>query len=231
MKKAMIDHMQKPPYDHFDTPNYAITPLLHFIPQDWTIWEPTDSTGESQIPQIFQNNGNKVVTTDRDTLDFLHDNPSFHFDCIVTNPPYSIKNEFIEKCIAYGNQGKKWALLMPLTALESVEREKLFSQLDPLIHNPLRSLEPTTRHFTNSIRGTDTIEPLPLTGQLGLLIFSRRVEFLVNTETGVWFSTAWFCFGLLPRQLIFYPLTVPSKKRSSPKHKDQAELFACSQES
>jgi hypothetical protein len=42
---------------------------------------------------------------------------------IITNPPYSLKNKWLEKCYEYN---KPFALLLPLTALESAERGKLF---------------------------------------------------------------------------------------------------------
>jgi hypothetical protein len=45
------------------------------------------------------------------------------FDCIVTNPPYSLKNDFITRCYELG---KPFALLMPLYALESRTRQRLY---------------------------------------------------------------------------------------------------------
>ena len=47
------------------------------------------------------------------------------FDCIVTNPPYSKKYQFIEKCY---KQNKPFALLLPITALEGKRRGKLFQK-------------------------------------------------------------------------------------------------------
>ena len=45
-----------------------------------------------------------------------------YFDCIVTNPPYSLRYEFIKR--AY-ELGRPWAMLMPLTTLEG-RRQELF---------------------------------------------------------------------------------------------------------
>jgi len=47
------------------------------------------------------------------------------FDCIVTNPPYSLKNEFLERCYELK---KPFALLLPLTALETRRRQRLFKE-------------------------------------------------------------------------------------------------------
>ena len=52
-------------------------------------------------------------------FDFLKNNMEQHFDMIITNPPYSLKDKFIEKCYEYG---KPFALLLPLTALEGIKR-------------------------------------------------------------------------------------------------------------
>lgn len=53
----------------------------------------------------------------------MKDKPDFDFDVIITNPPYSLKNEFLKKCYEYN---KPFALLLPLTALEGKERGKLY---------------------------------------------------------------------------------------------------------
>jgi len=47
------------------------------------------------------------------------------FDAIITNPPYSCKDKFIEKCY---ETKKSFALLMPLTALEGKKRQQLYKK-------------------------------------------------------------------------------------------------------
>ena len=44
-------------------------------------------------------------------------------DIIITNPPYTIKDAFLKKCY---ESGKPFALMMPLTALESQARQSLY---------------------------------------------------------------------------------------------------------
>jgi len=58
--------------------------------------------------------------------DFLVDEPAFAYDCIITNPPYSIKDRFLTRCYELK---KPFALLMPLTALEGKYRQQLYPQL------------------------------------------------------------------------------------------------------
>jgi hypothetical protein len=70
MKQAMIDYTKNKKFDHFDTPAYAVRPLLPYIPKSWVIWEPTDTTGKSQIARVFRDNGNVVMSTGFSKLDF-----------------------------------------------------------------------------------------------------------------------------------------------------------------
>jgi len=123
MKQAMINYTQNKKHDHFNTPAYAVRPLLKYINPSWVIWEPTDTTGKSEIARVLREHGNKVISTSQETFDFLKDKPDFEFDCIVTNPPYTLKDEFIQQC--YLNS-KRWAMLMPLTALEGVKRGDMY---------------------------------------------------------------------------------------------------------
>lgn len=44
---------------------------------------------------------------------------------IITNPPYSLKNEFLERCYEYN---KSFMLLLPLTALEGKQRNELYKK-------------------------------------------------------------------------------------------------------
>jgi len=123
MKTPMINFIKNGAYDELYTPDYAIYPLLKYLPKNITIWECTDY-GSSNITKILKENGYEVISTHKKDFDFLTDKPDFEFDMIITNPPYSIKDSFIEKCYEYG---KPFCLLLPLTSLEGIKRGKLFS--------------------------------------------------------------------------------------------------------
>lgn len=125
VKQAMINYIQNDPFDEFFTPEKAITPLLPYIPPRWTIWECTDP-GNSNISKILKGRGNKVISTHPDTgFDFLTDTPDFDYDCIITNPPYSKKDQFLKK--AY-ELGKPFAMLLPVDAIASIKRVELFKK-------------------------------------------------------------------------------------------------------
>jgi hypothetical protein len=105
--------------DECYTPNYAIEPLLEFIPKDKTIYEPTSNISSNIVSFLNENEFNCIASNGRD---FLKDDLP-NFDIIITNPPYSKKDKFIEKCYELG---KPFALLMPVTALQGNKRGQWF---------------------------------------------------------------------------------------------------------
>lgn len=121
MKKAMIDYMQKKKFDDIYTPEYAIKPLLEYIPTNITIWECCDFGG-SKITEVFLKHGCKVISTDKEE-NFFEYKPKEDFDMIITNPPYSLKDDFLRKCYKWD---KPFCLLLPITALEGKARGEMF---------------------------------------------------------------------------------------------------------
>lgn len=125
MKKAMIAYIKGEKGDEFYTPEYAVEPLIEFINHELTVWEPTDF-GESKITSCLNKNGNKVISSHISTgQNFFEYSPDFHYDMIITNPPYSLKTEFIKRCFELE---KPFALLLPITALEGQERGKIYRE-------------------------------------------------------------------------------------------------------
>jgi hypothetical protein len=129
MKQALINYMKNPKNDEVYTPEYAIKPLLKYIPPAWVIWECTDFGG-SMITKVLKENGNTVISSHlKDNINFLTHEPEFQYDCIITNPPYSLKTEFLEK--AY-ELNKPFSFLLPITTLEGKARGKIYREYDEL---------------------------------------------------------------------------------------------------
>jgi len=123
MKRALIHYIKNCKNDEYRTPPHAVIPLIKYIPKGCVVWECTDN-GDSFITKTLIEFGYNVISTSiREGFNFLTDVPDFDFDVIITNPPYSLKTEFLKKCYELG---KPFALLLPITALEGVERGKLF---------------------------------------------------------------------------------------------------------
>ena len=99
--------------DTFETPNYAIDLLIPFIPENiGIIWEP--ACGSGKIVHRLEWYDYKVIATDiRDfgynyIYNFIEDmGEQFEDDlvtghsAIITNPPFSIKEQFIERAFSY----------------------------------------------------------------------------------------------------------------------------------
>lgn len=124
MKQCLINYIKNEKNDELYTPEYAIISLLKYIPKDKIIWECTDYGG-SNITKVLKENGYNVISTHISNFDFLKDYPNFNFDIIITNPPYSLKYVFLKKCYEYN---KPFALLLPLTALEGINRGNFYSK-------------------------------------------------------------------------------------------------------
>jgi len=133
MKQPMKNMMQKERFDNLYTPEIAIKPLIKHIEfyfgsdiknnrDGFTFWECTDF-GDSNITKMLREKGWDVTGTDiTNGYNFLTCDPP-EFDFIVTNPPYSLKDKFLQRCY---DLGKPFALLLPLTALEGIKRGNMF---------------------------------------------------------------------------------------------------------
>lgn len=107
--------------DDFQTPPEAIEPLLPFLRQEWVIWECAE--GKGYLTKALRGKGFEVIGTDiLSGYDFLCWQPE-RYDCIITNPPYSLKQKFLVR--AYHLQ-KPFAFLLPLTTFETKARQDLF---------------------------------------------------------------------------------------------------------
>ena len=121
--------------DFYETPEYAILPILKYInPNVKVIWEPTHGNGA--ISNILIKLGYTVIKTDmypktEDTIqfDFLNDTPTFYFDCIIFNPPFSNKTKFLEMAVKQcHNTSKQFIFICPLTVMETPSRSFIFNK-------------------------------------------------------------------------------------------------------
>lgn len=111
-------------YDACQTPPEAIDPLLPYLPDDWLIWEP--ACGEGLLAEGFYDAGREIIGTDiLWGKNFFEWAPGEHWDALVTNPPYSVKYQWIERCYALG---KPFALLLPLETLGASTAQNLFRE-------------------------------------------------------------------------------------------------------
>lgn len=104
------------------TPIYAVEPLVKYIPKGVKIWLPFDKKW-SAYNQVFKEHGFETTCTHIDYgQDFYNFEPK-EWDMIVSNPPYSQKDEVLKRVYELG---KPFCLLLPLATLQGKERFKYF---------------------------------------------------------------------------------------------------------
>jgi hypothetical protein len=85
------------PNDEFYTPNYAIEPLLKYIPTHSTVWCPFDTEESNFVKLLRIKNCNVIFSHIEKGEDFFNFLPNVNIDYIVSNPPYSLKAEVFER--------------------------------------------------------------------------------------------------------------------------------------
>lgn len=111
--------------DEIYTPFYAVDPLLKYIPKDLKLWLPFDEEWSAYY-QTFTKEGYNVVRTG---WDFFKKSTPEGVDLIVSNPPFSKKDQVIQSCV---ERGVPFCLLFPIQTLQGKTRYKYFSKLDSI---------------------------------------------------------------------------------------------------
>lgn len=109
--------------DDFQTPPVALNPLLQHIPKNWVVWECAQGFGwltKAMIDLGYNVIGSDIITG-QDYLTWQPDS----WDVAITNPPYAIKQKFLERAYYLG---KPFAFLLPLTTFETKKRQELFDK-------------------------------------------------------------------------------------------------------
>ena len=166
--------------DECYTPDYAVQPILEYIPKDVTVWCPFDTEESQFVKQISKTNPVTYSHLDKGQ-DFFQYQPS-EWDIIISNPPFSNKKKFFKRALAFN---KPFALIMTNTWLNDSTPKILFKDKD-----------------------------------LQLLMFDKRMEFInsngqVNNK--ITFSSSYYCWNFLPKQIIMKTLNKPKFTPPPPK--------------
>lgn len=157
--------------DECITLDYGVKPILKYIPEGWVVWCPFDKFDSQFVKQISKTN--KVIFSHIDNgEDFYNYEPDEHWDCIISNPPFSNKRETFIRALSFN---KPFALIMSNTWLNDSAPKQLFKEKD-----------------------------------LQLLMFDRRMKFLNNgiIQNKITFSSSYYCYNFLPKQIIMEELKV-----------------------
>jgi len=110
-------------YDQCQTPFYALDPLLPYLPEKATVWEP--ASGEGNITRKLQLHNYNVIATDLLAGQNFFDYEPENYSIVITNPPFSVKYKWIERCYELG---KPFALLMQVDVLGAATAQRLFEK-------------------------------------------------------------------------------------------------------
>ena len=154
--------------DECYTPSYGVTPIIKYIPKNAKVWCPFDTKDSEFVKQISLTHS--VVHSHLDEgKDFFEYEP-FHWDVIVSNPPFTNKRKFFERALSFN---KPFALIMANTWLNDSAPKQLFKDKD-----------------------------------LQLLMFDKRMEFIQSHSPSpsgnkkITFSSSYYCWNFLPKQII-----------------------------
>ena len=168
----MLKEYSKGANDEYKTPKYAIYPLVNFLPKYKTIWCPFD-TPESNFVKILSDQTDK------------HQQPLF---------------KVLFSHIKYGQdffkyEPPEWDIIVsnpPFT------KKRLFFERSLSFQKPFALL------MTNQWLQDSAPKKLFRDRDLQLLMFEKRVHYEQNgvTRKDTPFSSSYFCWNLLPKQII-----------------------------
>lgn len=124
MSEFISRTMSKAETDEWISPCSSIYPILPHITNFKTIWCPFDFE-DSAFVRVLKENGHDVLYSHIETgQDFFNYVPEKEYDAIISNPPYSKRNEVLERCYLLN---KPFMLLMNYSGLfDNRKRFNLF---------------------------------------------------------------------------------------------------------
>ena len=136
-------HGNRQDKDFYPTPPECTIALLDFLESKMllrktdSIWE--CACGNHAMVDVMRERGYNVHASDIITgIDYLECNLLEPYDWIITNPPFVVSQQFIEKSIEHN---KPFAMLLKSQYWHSAKRRKLFEEHPPLYVLPLREGE------------------------------------------------------------------------------------------
>ena len=103
--------------DDYNTPKIVFQSIKHLVPKDKIIWECFYGDGNSG--KYLKELGFNVETED---IDFFTD-PSFNYDILISNPPYSIKAKVFKRL---SEIDKPFMMLVPVATMTKQYLKKYF---------------------------------------------------------------------------------------------------------
>ena len=116
--------------DEYYTPKEAVLPIIEYIKPNSTVWCPFDDEN-SEYVKCIRAAGHKVIATHIDNgQNFFYYEPNESYDCIISNPPFSLKDDILKRL---NELNKPYAILLPLPTLQGQKRFQYLKNCEALI--------------------------------------------------------------------------------------------------
>jgi hypothetical protein len=151
------------PHQHgfYPTPSYATEALLEQVKFTGNVWEP--ACGKGDMAKTLRAAGYSVTATDlhdrgfgRSGIDFLEEKGPKSSDNIITNPPFSLAEDFVR--VGLVKSRRKLALFLRLAFLESMGRYEDIFTCTPLakviVFSQRVTLMPPIRRANGKMKAT-----------------------------------------------------------------------------
>lgn len=132
----VVSGQDRAEHDFYATPPEAVKYLLNVEKFDTDIWE--CASGQNHIANVLKQYGYDVRTSDivkrtttTEQMDFLSCKEKKWDGAIITNPPFKLAREFVEKSLNLVGNGQKVAMFLRLQFLDSLKRYELFNNCPP----------------------------------------------------------------------------------------------------
>ena len=100
----------------------GVLPILKYIPQNAVVWCPFD-TEESNFVKLISKTNKVIHSHISEGKNFYNYEPNEHWDCIISNPPFTNKRKIFERALSFN---KPFALIMSNTWLNDSAPKQLF---------------------------------------------------------------------------------------------------------
>lgn len=122
---ALKPKAERNAHDEYNTPKWVVDAWLKFSPirKDWTYMEPCRSNGAFYNEMPLGSAWGEI----REGVDYLTTEYN-RVDCILTNPPYNLAQEFVEK--AHG-EADVIIMLLRINFFESMRRFEFWGKYPP----------------------------------------------------------------------------------------------------
>ena len=131
------------------TPPILVKPILNYIKPNSTVWCPFD-TENSEFVILLKESGHKVIYSHIALgQNFFEYEPNEHYDYIISNPPFSVKLEVLDRLYKLG---KPFAMLMNIECLNYQVMGEFYlnKHLELLIVDKKVSFDGNTASFNTS---------------------------------------------------------------------------------